>query len=396
MRTRQSFAFLSILVLLLTAAPALSAPPQKVDAHWSAKMQSLYRTLASLMTDVNSDERFNDPKNRAAIEKNAKKLSELAHDLKSPGMDSPDKDPSIPLIATLFADETKRAYQYLKWGHRDYSRELLRGIPGYCISCHTRNSTGPAFSSLPLEPDSKLLNGIERGEFYASTRQYDRALREFDQVIADPLVVSAHPYEWIRAVKYALAISVRVKHDPVKSREIVLKVGATPAAPFYVKQDARHWLESVEAWSKESKITTASEEDLYSEAVRLLAEAHEAQKYPTDHSADILYLRASAATHDLLQLGPKGRHAGEGYLMAGICYEVLKTFHIGEVQDVYYEACVRTQPHSPVAQACYQRLQASIYEGFTGSGGTHIPEDQKSKLKQLEELAQPNDPGPKN
>jgi hypothetical protein len=75
--------------------------------------------------------------------------------------------------------------------------------------------------------------------------------------------------------------------------------------------------------------------------------------------------------------------------MAGICYEVLSSFHIGEIQDIYYEACVRTNPHTSLATACYHRYQESIYFGFTGSGGTFLPQGEKDKLRLLEEMAKP-------
>lgn len=391
------FAFLLISSLKASASEPVSSGPEAsssaVAAHktlaWSEKMQSLYRTLSSLMTDVSSDERFKNPKHRSEIEANAKKLADLAHDLNGKNVAAPDKDPSIAIFSSLFADGAKLAYRSLKAGHVEYSRELLRSIPGYCIACHTRNHSGPDFTSLPLDPVVSDLRASERGEFFAATRQYDRALREFDTVISDENIASGRPIEWTHALKDALGIAVRVKQDPKLSRTIVEKLIKSPGAPFFMKEDATHWLESIDAWSKEPLRATTSEEGLYEEAVRLLGQAHELQKFTVDHSADILYLRASAAIHNLLQIGPNGRHAGEAYLMAGLCYEVLSSFRIGEIQDIYYEACVRTNPHTPLAQACYHRYQESIYFGFTGSGGTYLPQDEKDKLKKLEEMATP-------
>lgn len=387
-----TIAVFAILLLSALRASATEPTPEATahqNAAWSEKMRSLYRTLSSLMTDVSSDERFKNPKHRSEIEANTKKLADLAHDLNGKTVAAPDKDPSVAIFSSLFADEAKLAYRSLKAGHVEYSRELLRSIPGYCIACHTRNNSGPDFASLPIEPTAKDLRSIERGEFYAATRQYDRALKEFDAVISSENIASTRPVEWSHAVKDALAIAVRVKQDPKLAKAIVERLIKSPAAPFFMKEDAVHWLESIEAWSKEPSQTATNEEGLYSKAVLLLGQAHELQKYPVDHSADVLYLRASAAVHDLLQLGPDSRHAGEGYLMAGICYEVLSSFHIGEIQDIYYEACVRTNPHTPLATACYHRYQESLYFGFTGSGGTFLPQDEKDKLRLLEELAKP-------
>lgn len=379
------FSLLGLSALIASFAGSAAESPQR-SAQWSVKMQSLYHTLSALMTDVSSDERFKNPKNRSAIEANAKKLSELAHELKGK---SPDQDPSVAIFGSLFSDQAKLAYQSFKEGHLEYSREILRSIPGYCIACHTRTNYGPDFASLPIEPTSKDLSGLAKGEFYASTRQYSRALREFGTVIDDTAYASTHPVEWSRAIKYALAIAVRVKQDPKQAKSITDKVIRSAGAPFFMKEDAGHWNESIDAWLKEPTRTATDEEGLYSEAVRLLGQAHEVQKYPLDHGADVLYLRASSAVHDQLQAFPSGRHSGEAYLMAGICYEVLSSFHIGEIQDIYYEACVRTHPHSTLAESCYHRYQESVFFGYTGSAGTEIPQDEKEKLGSLEKLAKP-------
>jgi hypothetical protein len=380
--------FLALMIALCAlSAPSPAAPQPTPSPQWSEKMRSLYRTLSALMTDVSSDSRFKDPRNRARIQSNAKKLADLAHSLGAKGMAPPDKDPSVGIFARLFADRAHIAYQSIKSGNIDNGRDLLRSIPGYCIACHTRNHSGPSFASLPIEPEGKDLRALERGEFFASTRQYDRALGEFNSVIGDASIASSRPFEWANAVKYALAIAVRVKQDPKLAKEIASKLASSTHAPFFMRENASKWAASIDDWSREPARTATNEEGLYSEAVKLLGQAHEIQKYPMDHSADILYLRASAAVHNLLQVGPNGRHAGEGYLMAGICYEVLSSFRIGELQDIYYEVCVRTNPSTSLATACYHRYQESVYAGYTGSGGTHLPRDEKERLKDLEEIA---------
>jgi hypothetical protein len=300
---------------------------------------------------------------------------------------SPDADPSITIFGSLFAEEAKYAVRILKSGHEEYARSLLRSIPGYCISCHTRTPSGPSFSSLPLNPASDALTPVEKGEFFAASRQYDRATAEFDRELADEKAPKAEPVEWSHAIKYSLAIAVRVKKDPAAAEKIVDRILAATEAPFYLKQDAAKWKESIRDWRNEPRRSATSEEGLYSEAVRLLTQAHEFQRYPADHAADVLYLRASSAVHELLQAAPRGRYAGEAYLMAGLCYDVLRSFNVGELHEIYYEACIRNNPHSTLSETCFKRLEESAYEGFTGSGGTHLPEDLKEKLRTLEELS---------
>lgn len=356
--------------------------------QWSKKMQELYKILAEITTDTSSDRRFNAPENKIRIERNTKKLADRAHDLSKTGA-FPDSDPTVKILADLFQDETKRAYWALKSGHRPYARTILNQVSSYCIACHTRNDSGPSFSSLPLEPIAKNLLPIEQGRFFAATRQYDRALNLFQKIVNDPALSISRPIEWEQAVRYGLAISVRVKKDPNQALALVERVISAKKAPFFLRQDALKWKESLLKWKEELPRRALTEEGLFSEAKQLIVQARALQDFPMDHASDVLYLRATAVIHELLQKAPDGRHAQEALLMAGLCYEALRPLRLEDIHEIYYEACIRKTPHTPTAANCYQRYEQSTYEGYTGSEGTYLPEDLKLKLKKLEKLALP-------
>ena len=56
----------------------------------------------------------------------------------------------------------------------------------------------------------------------------------------------------------------------------------------------------------EPSVKAVTEEGLWAETTRLLHDARMMQQYPADRSADILYLRTSAAAHDLMGVVPDG------------------------------------------------------------------------------------------
>ncbi len=57
-----------------------------------------------------------------------------------------------------------------------------------------------------------------------------------------------------------------------------------------------------------------------------------------------------------------------------------------KLHPLYFEACVRRDPHSTTARSCFQRYEEAVYAGFTGSGGTNIPADITVKLAGLRKL----------
>ena len=393
-RSRYAGVSASLLMLLTfnagAAAPsAEQAVIPKTGIAWSKKMQELYKTLTNLLTDVTSDRRYQDPANHARIIGEAHQLASLAHDLGKKGMVSLDQDPTIPIVADLLSKEARRAETELKRDNWTYARGVLRNLPSYCITCHTRNSTGPQFSMLAFEPTGKNLTPLERGEFFAATRQFERAQAEFLQVIRDQKAAGAFNFVWERAIQQSLAITVRVKQDWSQALEVVQAVLDVKGAPISVQEDAKAWKASILEWKNEKPRQSVTEEGLYAEALRLLARARETQKYPIDRNADVLFLRASAAVHDLLQAAPHGPHAGDALLFAGVCYEVLSPLKLEDLHELYYQACVREVPHTPIADACYRRYEQSVFFGYTGSAGTDIPGDVRERLIELKSLAAP-------
>ena len=361
---------------------------EKSASKWDAKMGELYRTLSDLLTDVTSDRRFRDPSNKSRIEKEADRLAGLSHDLSAKGMVAPDADPSIQIIAQMLGSESKQAVYELKHGDRGYARILLRSLPSYCIACHTRSSSGPQFSKLAFEPAKGSLTPIERGEFYAASRQFDRALAEFKKVIQDSKSVEKNPWDWETAIHQSLAIAIRVKKDPAQANEVIKAVMSAPGAPAFMKSDAKIWQVSVQDWQNEVPRQARTEAGLHNEALRLMAKAREIQKYPMDRTGDVLYLRASSVVHDMLQIAPQGEFSAEGFFLAGLSYEVLSPLRLEDLHDIYYELCIRKAPHSETAGLCYRQYEQSQYLGYTGSAGTYIPIGIRKKLSELRFLSE--------
>jgi hypothetical protein len=381
----------------LLAAVASSSVVKAADregpkdaTQWSNKMRALYKTLADLLTDVTSDKRYYDPANRSRIDKEAGKLADLAHDLSKKGMVSVDSDPTIQIVAEMLGTATRRAVVELKRSNRAYARTILRAVPGYCIACHTRNGTGPQFAELKIEPGNSSMSAVERGEFFAASRQFDRAQGEFMRVIKDPKVAQSNRADWERAIRYSLSIAVRVKQDPVLAEEIVdTLLKPSNVTPVFVREDAKVWKTSIQEWKEERPRRLNTEEGLHAEALRLMSKAREIQKFPMDRTADVLYLRASAAAHDLLQTAPQGPLAGDGLLLAGLSYEILSPLGTEDLHDVYYEACVRKVPNTATAEMCYRRFEQSVFMAFGGNNGFDVPEDILAKLGQLKLMAAP-------
>lgn len=383
MKNSVSVVFLALAFLPLNA--------HSDEESWNKKMQGLYISLAELLTDTTTDRRFNDPKYKKQIQKNADFLAKVTHDLSKQKLNLPNTDPTLQIISGLLAREAKDAAQALRDGNRSYARTILNTLPSYCVSCHTRNQTGAQFKELALDPTQNTMSPFERGEFFAATRQFDRALAEFDQNIKDSKAAETDHWSWRRSIQEALTIAVRVKKDPKLADSIVKTVKNTKSAPYFLKEEAKAWEASIKEWKDESSKSNLSENELLAETKRLMAKAREIQKFAVDRNADIYYLRASSLAHDLLQSAKTEQMMGEALLMLGMSYEVLNPLRNDNLQQIYYEACILKVPHTQVSELCYRRYEENLILGFAGSSGISVPRSLRERLHKLETLSRPMD-----
>lgn len=376
----------TIILLTLISLPSFAAEPKTANPV-PAKMQKLYLTLSDLLTHSSSSERYSDKSNKSKIEDDLKTLSSLSHSMNDREFKGEKSDPTLTILSGYLNEESKSAYDAFKNGKLEYSRNIVRALPGTCIACHSRTDNGSQFDKLGLEPSEGNLNAIEKAEFYAATRQFDRAEKEFLSIIENEKTASEDPYTWEHAVRQSVTVAIRVKKDPQLAKKIIDSALSQKKAAYYVKQDLAQWKKSVDQWLKEPKRTIKTEKGLYAEGARLISDAHKLQKFPMDHAADISYLRASSVYYDLIQIAPSGKHVSEALMMQGICNEVLSPKGFEDLHRLYYEACIRKSPHTQTAMDCYRHYERSTVQGYTGSAGVSVPEDIKQKLLDLFSLS---------
>ncbi len=379
----------SVLIIFLGLIIGSKGFATEENVKWREKMQALAATMGELLPELVSKK--GDP---AIIEKDAKALSELSHELQ-PGLlnkkmaPPEDADPSLAIIAGKFSEDTKAAYRAIKAGNIEYGKNRLRTVTAYCIACHTRHDKGPNFPVFPLDPRSEKLAPEELAALYVATRQFDKGLDSFEALIKDKEFAKTKPFEWEHSVRNALALSVRVKNDPDSAKKVVTAALASPILPDYTRGYLTKWQKAIESWKSESRKKIEGETALLKEMRRLLGEAKSAQVFPVDRSAEVQYLRAQSVAHDLLRQAKSAKVKAEGLLTVGIVTEYLNNYVIWPMQEPYYDACVRQVPHTDLAMQCYERFEESTYLGYTGSAGTMIPEDVQVVVAELKALAKP-------
>lgn len=374
--------------MVLVAPTGHASDNASSEPALTSSMKNMKGVLEEILPIVVSDTLFSESSMRKKFREGTEKLATMAHRIDPKSMIIKDGriDPSIGLIAQLFDVEAKRASDEAKRGNDEYARRIVQGLTSFCISCHTSSSMGPQFTLHSDEAVLKRLTPIEKANFLTATRRFDEALKEYEEFIDNSENARSRKIEWESAVRRSLAISVRVKNDRAKSAELVGRALKSPYMPDFFREDLLGWQKSLKDWAKEVGRKAKTEQGLFAETQLLFSKAKSNQRFPADRVADLDYLRVTAAGHEFLRKYGNGAKAPEILYFLGSSYEALQSMGLWYLGELYFESCVRTAPHSAIAKQCYQRLEMSLFSGYSGSGGIDVPSDVQDRLEGLKKL----------
>ena len=375
--------------LVLIASLVLTSTTFATGESWNAQMSSLAKSLSAIMPMIFDANQFEDPKNRELLKRELKVLRDTStsvnakikdHGIKTVAGD----DPAVVYLANEFNSQIEFADDSFKSGDFVGARLALRPALSYCISCHTRSSQGPSFAKDPFKGSLDNLRPTDRMAVLTATRQYDQVLKELPAALR---AARGDVYQIEYATRVALAVSVRVKNSPTDAMRVLDLTQATPDLPKSTERALKAWRTSSVSWAAEKQAKNDPATKL-ERAEALILAAEKKKTYIADNSADLEYLRASATLHEYLRENLTSSERARAYQALGKTYEAIKDLGFWELQDVYFEACVRETPHSPLAKQCFAKLEESLVLGYTGSAGTHLPSPAKKKLSELKKLAE--------
>ncbi len=372
-------------MLLTLTALALSATPPPPDVP--ARMRSLFAAVTSLEASVAQPQRLLDPAHKAQVLADLNTLASLGHVFKA---DTKSQEPATQALAGLFARYAADTSRRFERGDTAAVPFRVRTLVSLCFTCHSRERVSRDFVDPTRQVDALGLPRFERAQYLAATRQFDAALTAYDEVLGAPLADERAVVQLAHALRDVLAMGVRVKDDPAFTQRVLAQVAARQDLPEFLRAPLRRWQRDTQAWAKEKFDARAATPDvLFAKAKRLvLAASGPAQLLPDDTS-EVAYLRASGYLNLALQKDPAFKQRGEALFLLGVAMAALKTPTLWELDQLFFEACIRENPATPLAARCFHQLSERLYFGFTGSAGTNLPDEELERLEALRRLAQP-------
>lgn len=361
---------------------------QKNLSSWKVKMAQLSNSLARLMPLVNSPERFNDPSNKAKIQKEILRFSKLSHSITV--NKKPEADPSLDFVSRKFETDMKEAYAQMEKGNNNYARYLVSNTTNYCISCHTRTDSGRMNLNFSAAVDTSQFQPLERAQLYMAVRDFDKALQAFDQA-ANAKDAKMKPQDLELAAEKSLAIAVRVKKDPSLADEMVSRILDSKTAPVFLKLKARNWKNSIKRWKKEEKRkpNKLGPKRMLKTANNLMTRGWRLESESMNSRAGLVeFLRASSLLHEILSDKKNYSVYGDALYTAGLAAESLRQINLWTLHEAYYESCIRFSPYTNLAKRCYLRLEALQLSAYSAYDGASVPSHVRDHLLELRALAE--------
>ncbi|NJL25935.1 MAG: hypothetical protein HC902_12720 [Calothrix sp. SM1_5_4] len=197
-----------------------------------------------------------------------------------------------------------------------------------------------------------------------------------------------YSFDYESLLRRYMALIIRVEGTPQRALRELDKILDRGLAPQYLQQQAEGWKQSLAGWAREKRREIRTAKELFAEVNRRFAKAGALQRYEKDHTGDVEYLRATALLHEGMKILKTPAEEAQALYMLGRAYEVLDELGSWNLHESYYEACFVKEPKSQTGKSCFNRLEASLYMGYSGSAGTNLPAEEKERLQRLKQMMQ--------
>lgn len=352
------------------------------------EMQLLLQDIKALEVYLVSEKDFIDPKNESAIDERLKHMSKHIAGMQGKNFKN---DPALQMNINMLNRHMEDTKQFFENKNKPFARFMLRSALQMCIGCHTRMNSGveldfPSDSKLSMGPDT----AFERAEFYFATRQFAKAVDVFKQIVDAYPKNNEKLYNLSRSLNNLAIYYARVHQNPKEAADYFTKISKKQALPAYMQKDLSAWAQSFRAWAKigtENEDKKLKDTELLKKAKDLLRKDNFNLVGDSDRKFHIDRLHASALLHKILDMPQNSMAKGEALYLLGLIYHRVDNSLFFHFDEMYLKACITDYKKTKLAQDCYDALEDVLLDGYTGSGGTNLPNDVELELIKLKKLA---------
>jgi hypothetical protein len=356
------------------------------DTDPKPDMHSMAAEITILQKFLLSDAEFGMPANDQAIKNSLATINEHLGHL-GEGKTAFSGDPALKVNLSMLQQHIKDAERSFREGNKPFAKYMIQSSLQMCIACHTRKKTN---DFVWPDIDAKNIPNMEKADYYFATRQFFKGKAIYENMVEGYPANKLNQWDLRRALLSLAVYYARITEDPAGGESYFKKAVAGKNLPVYVTEEVSAWSKEFGAWSKEPKpkVENLTESALLAQAKKLLRHDDFSLTSEVGQSFHVRRLRASTILQRVLEApGEKSPQKATALLYLGQIYSRISSSLFFRFGEMYLKACVNEYPKSAMGRSCYVALESVVSEGYTGSGGTNIPDEDQIELMRLKRLA---------
>ncbi|MGE3608365.1 MAG: hypothetical protein AB7I27_02165 [Bacteriovoracaceae bacterium] len=354
-------------------------------AATAEQMNKAFNALSDLIPYITHRERFLDKSNEKII---VKEIEELKVAFKNVRHEALIKEDIFHPSYDLINDNINGTLSAFKNNRKDYAHWRLKETTSLCIDCHTRLpiSYSSSFQNGKNNIDnSKFDNAYDLGIANLLVRRYVDAKNSFLRSIDDKMI-KKQTDDIILPFKQILLIETKALKNPANMLALLDKYKEKKEIPQETHLRILSWINRLNHWKNNpllaKGIQTDKELDQFIDKV--LIPLTKKPLYNEGFDVDLLFVSGLLANYYFEN--PATNRAPEISYWMGWSEKYLKRERFFSSGDLFLKQCIKRYYFNPIAKKCFEEYKESIEFDFSGSSGTHIPEDLKKELDDFSKL----------
>jgi hypothetical protein len=348
-------------------------------------MDGVYDSFVKIAPYVYSDEKKMDSLIGNPTQKNSliKNLTDISDFFKSARhveyFQRPGFRPSLETI-NHHLDDTINA---VKGNNYIFAQKRLKALTALCISCHSQlseqgseNAFGNAIKKVKRE---NFDSDFAYANYLFLVRRFSESEKYYDLTIEKALKEKTEE-DLYPSLRRLISINTKIEFNSTKANAFIDKYLAVPTLPILAKTTLANWSKELKAW-KGFNSKKVKSPDAFIKKYLIPLEGKKGQA--TEGENDVTLLIASGVLSKHLNDFPKSKLAPEILYWLSIAERRLSNSYFFSLSDLYLKDCVKLYSKTKYARKCYEEYADNIEFGYSGSGGTDIPQEEKRELDRL-------------
>ncbi len=265
----------------------------------------------------------------------------------------------------------------LELKHTFYAKSQMKQLVSNCISCHSQ-LPNTLYNKIPHNYSKEMKAYLKTPESLALFQYFLRDYKSAIKSLKQELYSIKYPLRQKRSILLILKLYLTNLKDEKAAISFLNELDFKKLV-FKDKNLINDWKKQLDKWIKQDK--TKSLATLIKTKLDPIEDKLKIGN--RTYNEIILFIMQGRIQDEVFATQDKDLGASGLYWLGLIENSAPTLYSLG---DHYLKDCIRNHPGSPYAKKSFIAYEQSVYFGYSGSSGTHIPEDVLKELKDLKTL----------